>query len=336
MIVSTQISWPAVNFPAASGANNYLVYNASGGVVANATNANPSGQVATGTVSATVTYDDTQTGTIWTIRPVDSVTSPTIWGPAQSVVVGKLNCRGWFRAAIRKSMADRSDVVGISATLADDELNHFIENAIRDYSIKFPLDGDTTIQVNLGGPPGDRQYSLPSDCYRVTQVSYNRVNGHLVMYLEEMPWKGGETESTNWVGYAKFGIWQSPLGGRYYPGHYYVFEGNLWIDFDPGQPTDYMVVHYKKLYPLPSDDVTLLTIPEADLELILLYAEAQAWLLMESKDVRLSRWRTKDDGSRRDDMPTEKMSTRLFNAYNQKLIERRTLRVRNIRLVRRT
>lgn len=334
MQVLETISWqPQIDWPAPTqdhaGALNYAVYKAPdmSTIVASVTD---------GSTSVAVTYDDSQPAT-FIIRPVDNVSAPTQFGPSQAVVFGYVLNRAWFRSHIRKSMSDRGDEADATITLTDDELNGFINEAIRDYSIRFPTQKDTTIPVNMtGDPKTDRNYDLPDGCYEVISVRYSRATGHMDMFLKQMPYKGGETMSTNWVGYAKFGVWQSPLGGRYFPGNYYVWEKQLWLDFDPTDPSDLIYINYKALYPLPTDDITVIPIPEEHVELVTLYAEAKAWLAVESKDVRLSRWRTREDGGSRKDMPTEVMSNRMFNAYKQKVNELRTLRTRPLRLVRRT
>ena len=332
MIVSTAITFQVIPWPSTESANNYLVYNGSNpSPVAQITNA--AANEAT-SASATISYDDAVAGTIFIIRPVDDVNTPTQYGPSQSVVIGTMKNRGWLRSYVRKSMGDRADNSN-TPTLSDDELNDFINDAIRDYSMKFPVQKDNEITLTTGNTVTDRVYPLPADVYEIVQVQYHRPDNTMDYYLKPMDWKGGETGTTNFVGFAKFGIWQSPLGGRYFPGNYYVWEGKLNIDFDPRGDGDTLKVRYKALYTLPLDDVTTLLIPDEDMELIQLYTLAQAWKEMESKDTLLSRWRTKDDGGRRDDMPTEKMSTRLFNAYQQKLKERLTLRLRHGRLVRR-
>ena len=76
---------------------------------------------------------------------------------------------------------------------------------------------------------------------------------------------------------------------------------------------------------------------QEDLELLSLYAQMKCWIRVEGQDTRLSRWRSKEDagGGARDALPTAKMSTAIKKLYDQRLNDRRELRVRTLRLVRR-
>jgi hypothetical protein len=325
MLVTRIITWQAVSWPLADAATRYQVFENGVTQVADVSDA----------LTASVTYDDSLPGVVYIIRPTDG----SDFGPSQAIVFANqpLNNRAWLRSYVRKAMSDRiDDGKENTPTLSDDELNEYINDAIRNYSVEFPLERDYTITLLAGGElAGARDYQLPTDCQKVIQARYNQANSHLELYLKEASFKGGETTATSWIGYPKLGIIQPPIGGRYYPGHFDVYENRLHLDFDPLGNGDTLSIRYLANYPYPTDDLSAITIPTNDIEMLTLYVEGKAWLAIEGKDVRLSRWRTKDDGGRRDDMPTEKMSTRMFNAWNVWLNQRRSIRPKVYRLVRR-
>ncbi len=327
MIITTSVSWQSVPFMGADASDQYAVFVNAG--------ATPSYTTSGGITSTDVQIEDTDPGTVFIIRPTDGVN----YGPSQTVVIASqpLNNRAWIRDQIRKRIADRVDLgVQATPTVIDDEINAYLNDAIREYSMHFPIEREYPITLLAGGQIGTaRDYQLPDDFYKVILVRYNQVGTNYELYLRESSFKGGETTATSWSGYPKLGIIQSPLGGRFYPGHYDIWENALHVDFDPLGNGDTMTVRYWALHRYPTSDVAVLDVPEVDIEMIMKRTEASAWLEIESKDVRLSRWRTKDDGSRRDDMPTEKMSTRLFNAWNQWVAQRRSMRPQSFKLVRR-
>lgn len=324
MQIEQNITWQPVNWPSTNAAAHYAIY----------TNAATSPSQIVSTTNATVSYDDSLPGTVFLIRPCDAATSPTAFGPAQSVVVSQqpLNNRAWLRSYVRKTIADRYDLDGATPTITDDELTDFINDAIRHYSQAFPLEKVETITLGYQV----RDYNLPADWYSPILLMYDRHDdSNFQQYLKEQPYKGGESTATSWLGYPKLGILQPPVGGRFYPGHFDVYDGQIHLDFDPRGDGDTLVVRYGAIYPYPTDEITDLATPELDVELLSIYVQALAWKEIESKDVRLSRWRDKQDGGRRDDLPTEKMSTRLFNAWNQAIKERLSYRPKTYRLVRR-
>lgn len=330
MNITEALSWQTANWPtAATAAADYAIF-----INANST---PYLSSTAGQTSATVTYDDANPGYVFLIRPTDG----TNYGPAQTIVRANtpLNNRAWIRDYIRKSINDRLDIINVSRKLlvTDDELNGYINDAIREYTLMFPLEKDYTITLIAGGERGGaRDYQLPVDFQRVVTARYNQANSNLQLFLREEPFKGGETTATSWVGYPKLGILQPPIGGRYYPGHYDIYEGSIHLDFDPLGNGDTITLRYVAAFPYPTDDVTPLSIPEDDLKMILLHIEANCWKEIEGKDVSLSRFdRGASGNARRDDMPTEKMSTRLFNAWKQWIDTRRSLRPKTYRLVRR-
>jgi hypothetical protein len=284
MQVTTTIAWQSVNWPDnVTAATRYRVFENGITQVADVSDV----------TSASVSYDDSLPGVVYIIRPTDG----TAYGPSQAVVVGNqpLNNRAWLRSYVRKAMSDRIDDGKANIpTLTDDEINEYINDAIRNYSVEFPLERDYAITLLAGGETsGARDYQLPNDLQKVILVRYSQANSHLQLYLKEMSFKGGETTATSWIGYPKLGIIQPPIGGRYYPGHYDVWENRLHLDFDPLGNGDTLTVRYSANYAYPADDLSPLTIPVNDLEMLTLYVEGKAWLAIEGKDVRLSRWRNK-------------------------------------------
>lgn len=323
MNITQTITWNSVNWPASSAAIQYAIFANQGTTPV---------QTVLNTTSASVSYDDSQ-GVTFVIRPTDG----TNYGPAQTITLSNMPMptRGWLRTYVRAAIAD-PNLAGSTPTVSEDELNLYINDAIREYSTRFPMQQERVIQLLAGGSDaGARDYQLPADFVYEETVLYKQIDTHLQLYLKRMPWKGGETSASTWVGYPKLGIIQPPMGGRFYPGHYDIYEGAIHIDFDPRGNGDTLTVRYCSTYPYLTDDVTPTPIPLTDFQMLALYAQARAWMEIEGKDVRLSRWRTREDGSRRDDMPTEKMSTRMFNAWNQWINDRMNLRPQTRRLVRR-
>ncbi len=323
MIISQPISWQSVNWPLDGPAEEYAIFE-------NGNTLPPSYTTMGGATTATVQYDDAGTGVVFIIRPTDG----TNYGPSQTVVLSPqpMDNRAWVRVRVRKLMADRTDTPEATIpNLPDDELNDYINDAIRNYSLHCPLQSEATISCAYQV----RDYALPSDFYKIDNVMYQRTTMNFKLYLKEKSFKGGESTATSWFGYPKLGIIQPPPGGRFYGGNFDIWEGEIHIDYDPFGDGDTLVMRYSALLPYPPDDITPIEVPEEDMEMLITYVEAKAWFAIEAQDVLLSRWRTREDGGRRDDLPTDKISTRLFNAWNQWIQERRTLRPRQLRLVRR-
>ena len=188
-----------------------------------------------------------------------------------------------------------------------------------------------TVDIN-GNTIGVRSYNVPSDFYLVKTIEYVTADGNLHLYLKEKPWRGGETTATSYMGYPKLGILLSPLSGRYYPGHYEVFNNQITVDWDPAGNGDYLNLRYLGQRALPVNDADILTITLQDAELISLYAQFKAWMRIEGSDVRLSRWK---EPGKRDDLPTLKQSMMIRNIYQERVNDRREQRPRVHRLVRR-
>jgi hypothetical protein len=326
MLITQTFSWPSVNWPASTASAQYAVFQTY-----------PSGvstplQIVS-TTSALLSYDDT-VAKVFQIRPTDG----TLYGPeVTAFVIGSVPCRGYLRQKIRFAISDQASTTGITLNWSDQEINTYIEEGLNELSPLFPRDADTTIQmlpptIVNGMSVGTRQYALPTDCYTVRTVEYVDQTGRIHLYLKEKPFRGGESTATTYLGYPKLGIMLQPMAGRFYPGHYDQYENSLFIDWDPSGDGDYMHLRYAARYPIPTDDATLFTVQPEDVELISLHAQMKCWLRVEAQDTRLSRW---TEGRKRDDLPTKQMSAIIKQLYDQRVNERREMRVKPLRLVRR-
>ena len=328
MLITQTISWPAVNWPSNATATQYTVLQ----VYLNTAVTNVVITSVT-TTSAEVTYDDT-IPVIFQIRPTSGSDPTTLtYGPECAVVVnGYVPCRAYLRQTIRQAIADQSNASGVTLNWSDDELNSNIQQALSELNILFPLESHTTITLVTS----QRQYDLPTDFYLVKTCEYVTVDGKLHLYLKEKPFVGGESTATSYIGYPKLGILLSPLAGRFYPGHYDVYQNQLNLDWDAAGDGDVLNIRYAARRVFPIDDSSLMTgsSPE-DLNLLSLRAQMLCWLRVEGQDARLSRWRTRDDGSQRADLPTLKHSMVIKQLYNELVNDRKELRPRVKRLVRR-
>lgn len=338
MQITQLLSWPATNWPtASSAAAQYTVFQiypgSSPSVVSGLS------QVS-GTTSATLTYDDSQ-NLAFQVRPSSGVLPTQTYGPETAVfVVGYVPCRAWLRQHVRTALSDQANASGVTLNWSDDELNGYIQDALIELNILFPVEQDTTVTLLpptvLGGvSQGVRNYAMSTDFYRIKSVEYITVDGKLHLYLKEKPFIGGESTATSYIGYPKLGILLQPLAGRYFPGHFEVYENTLQLDWDPAGDGDSLHVKYLGKRPFPQNDGDLMIVLPEDMALLSLRVQMSCWLRVEGQDTRLSRWRSKEDGSRRDDMPTVKHSDVIKRLYNELVNDRRELRVRAWRLVRR-
>lgn len=333
MQISQTISWPASNWPSTSAATQYTV------LQIYPTISQPVVQTVNNTTSASLSYDDAQ-AFVFQVRP-SSGASPggLTYGPEiLAIATQYVPCRAYIRQEVRKALADRADTVGANVVWTDDEINGYIRDALVEFNIMFPTEEDTTIMLvgaPLVGGQGQRNYPLPTDLYYIRTVEYVTTDGKLHLYLKEKPFRGGESTATSYLGYPKLGILLSPLAGRYYPGHYSMYEQQIWIDWDPAGDGDYLHIQYGGKRPLPTSDADMLSLNQEDITLISLRTQMSCWLRIEGNDTRLSRWRTREDGGSRGDMPTVKMSSEIQRLYNQMVMDRRELRPKVRRLMRR-
>jgi hypothetical protein len=219
-----------------------------------------------------------------------------------------------------------------AARFSDSELLTYANDAINDYSRHFRLQKTAQIAVSAGGLERNTRFFLPEPCERVVRIAYTV--GNVVRYLIEKPYRAGEvTRIPGAEGFAGFRIPRTIIMGpsRAWLGHYELSTDetdadtlvSFKIDFVPDQAAyftiDYLVKH--TLFD-PNNPASTTDVPAEDIELLDLYAQAKAWLRIESQDTSLSRWRTREEGSRRDDSPVIPHATRLFAAYEQKKRDR--------------
>jgi hypothetical protein len=323
MQITQPYSWPAVNWPDGSTpATQYTIFrvypDVTPTIIATAT-----------TTTAQIVYDDT-TASVYQIRPSAGTDPNATYGPeAATFVIGTVSCRAWLRQRVRQALADRLDA-GTTVTWPDDEINGYIEDAITELNVLFPVErGDLTIPLLQN----ERDYQLPSDFFQINTVCFNTMDGHLQLFLKEMPFRGGESTATSYIGYPKLGILLPPRGGRFYTGHFDIYDGALHLDWDPTDVGDTLIVRYYGRRAIPVSDATLLDdFSSDDLTLILLRTQMSCCYRIEAQDSRLSRW---IDTKKRDDMPTIRHSAAIKQLYDQIVNDRREQRPRVHRLVRR-
>lgn len=331
MNITQLLTWPATNWPASSPATEYSVFQVY-------PNSSPTVITTSSTTSASIAFNDSQ-NLVYQIRPSSS-SGPT-YGPEIAVfVVGYVPCRAWLRQNVRQAIADRTDGANATINWPDDELNGYIQNALIELNVLFPIDADTTITLQPNSTPGImqsgiRDYDLPADFFQARTIEYITVDGKLHLFLKEKPFKGGESTATSYLGYPKLGILLSPVAGRYYPGHYDIYENQVHIDWDPAGDGDYLKMRYAAKRPFPANDADIMNVAPDDMALLSLRTQMACWLRIEGNDTRLSRWRTREDGGKRDDMPTVRHSLVIKGIYNEMVNDRRELRPKVRRLVRR-
>jgi hypothetical protein len=334
MQISQHITWDAVAWPDVTNATQYTIFQVYPNTVTALQN------VATN--SAQLTYDDA-VASAFQIRPSSGALDALTVGPEVMVyTTGYVPCRGWLRQKVRKALADRADSSStVTITWPDDEINEYITEAIGELNILFPIQASESIMMQ---PPivdttdhtvGVRNYNLPADFYLLNTVEYVTNNGNLHLFLKEKPWRGGESTATSYLGYPKLGILLSPIAGRFYVGHYQVYQNQLQLDFDPPGDGDYVNINYLGRRPIPTNDGDIISVNLEDMELLSLYTQMKCWLRIEVQDARLSRWRGNPDGANRDGLPTVKHWIQIKQLYDQRLNDRRENRPRARRLVRR-
>lgn len=324
MQITQTISWPATTWPSTGNASQYSVLrlypDATPTVVSTVT-----------TTSASLTFDDSA-ALVFQVRPSSGVDPSLTYGPEVSVfVVGYVPCRAWLRQQVRAALADRADQAGTTINWPDDEINGYIQQSLAELNTLFPVDRDTTLPLVTS----QRDYTLPDDFYLMRSVEYVTSNGKLHLYLKDKPFRAGESTATSYIGYPKLGIMLSPLAGRFYPGHFDVYEGQIHLDWDAAGDGDYIHLRYSGKRAFPSSDGEIMQVTPEDMNLLSLRTQMFCWMRTEFQDSRLSRWRTREDGGRRDDMPTLRAYNDIKRLYNELVNDRRELRPRFRRLERR-
>jgi hypothetical protein len=193
-----------------------------------------------------------------------------------------------FLAEVRLDVQD----TGATPRWTDEMLWIYTKDAIRDYSQWFPKRVDRLLIAPVNGV-----YSLPADY--VDDVYVECPEDRILERRQEIPGR-------------RYGSITRPL-------YYHIQGGNLYLNGSP-LDGDNLYLTYDAVHPVPAsetDTTFVLTVPDADIELIRLYVRAQVHAQMRSKQARLDRF---EPGSgRRDDNPLTPEMTNLMADYNSKI-----------------
>lgn len=274
---------------------------------------------AVSSVTTTGISMDESTNKVVQVRGYDG----TAYNSVETFVQGRPTILAQLRKEVRREL---NDTEASAYKWTNEEINQYIIQAIEDYSKHFPRDRSTTLTT----VDEQRDYTL-AGAVKIKNVFYLRDS--VRYYLKPKEWKGGELElidSTPTTFFDKLGV-RVRTGSRYYGGHYTYDDDTLSVDFDPDVGYS-LVVDYGAVHTIPLLDTDAMTIAQSDWEILSLYAQAKAWSRDAGKDASLSRW--DDNPGRRDDNPLIPRETRLFNAYTQKIKEKKGSRIRTMRRVR--
>jgi hypothetical protein len=196
--------------------------------------------------------------------------------------------------------SDLKDTNSASYRWSDEVLYIYTVDAIRDYSIHFPLRVDR-YELTVG----DGCYALPNDfVYEIfVECPQDR-------FLEKR--------------YTRQGITYKTLPNR--PWYYYIDGGNLYLMGSP-RDEDSVLLTYSCLHSVPtseSDTTFVLTVPDRDLELLRLYVKAQAIGSMRTKGARLDQYKMT---GKRNDNPLQPETMSIIEEYDRKIQERKPARV---------
>jgi hypothetical protein len=180
----------------------------------------------------------------------------------------------------------------------DKLLHSYLREAVSDYSQFLPLTfEDVQLTQDTDNP---KKFMLPADF--IDDISVSCPAGH---YLEPRRGRLG----------TKVVVSSRPL--------FYHTDGNrnLYLDADPG--TDAVLLSYKALHPIPTSETDKefsFTIPDANMELIMLYLEGKVNTKIRNSQARLDRFKI-GAGSRTDN-PMAEEAQDFFEEYRRKLAER--------------
>jgi len=190
----------------------------------------------------------------------------------------------------------RADLKDTASTprWSDSSLFVWAKDAIRDYSIHFP------VQKSVVLTESDGKYELPSDFEHDVYVTCPDD-----AYLERRDTRPG-------VEYLEV----------FRPTLYTIREGFLYLNGSPSTGEN-VTLFYEAKHPVPASetDTTFeLTIPEGDEELIRLYVKAKATEQIRTLTSNLDRF--SPGSGRRDDNPLEPETSNLMGEYYRKIAER--------------
>ncbi len=194
---------------------------------------------------------------------------------------------GTLLADIRADLQDTSE----KPRWANDTLYVYAKDALRDYSLWFPRRIDRLELTNVEG-----KYSLPNDFIEDIQVECPPDT-----LLERRLDRPG-------VRYRRNNL------------YYFIQGGSLYL---AGAPLGEQVfLTYLASHPVPGstgETDFVLTVPDADLELIRLYVKAKIYGLMRSKTATLDRYKPVGD---RQDNPLQPETEDLWGEYYAKIAQR--------------
>jgi hypothetical protein len=200
---------------------------------------------------------------------------------------------GELETAIRVSIGDPA---GDSQRYAEAELLEYVKDAIRDYSVQFPVFTRLEITELTVAPVS---FAIPDDCLSIIGV--------------EVGW-GGRLKC--WV--PKNEPYAQTSGMP--PAFYYIEGDTIYLNGDPGAKTTYLL--YRRARALPAESADVIEAPDTDLDLITAFAMARCQLRIALQAAPIDRWR--EDG-RRDDNPLLEPYKELMALYRRAISERKGL-----------
>jgi hypothetical protein len=205
-----------------------------------------------------------------------------------------------LRTKARSFIKDSGDGVTVPQKVADEELTDYAVYAIADYSTHFPRSlvqtHSTPVTVPLD-PPTDM---IPQeDAVQLVEVSS-------AFWTEVTLREGSSLPAT---------------------GNYWYWRGEqIYLSSTPEVP---VYVHYNGLHDLPDQDADVITVPAANLELLVVYMAAKFHQKMGTVAAKLDRFR---ESGKRNDNPLVTMHDLLMQDYLDKIADRMhrgTVRIRS-------
>ena len=195
----------------------------------------------------------------------------------------------------------RTDLQDEAATprWSDHLLYLYAKDGIRDYSLWFPKRVDN-LALTLVNGRSEGPYPLPSDFIEDIQVECPA--GYFLQRIQIKP----NTRRLK--------------GTSQFANYYYIQGGNLYL----GSPAaDVPSLTYLASHAVPTseaDDVFVVTVPDADLELIRLYIKAKVNAQMRTRQASLDRFKV--GSGKRDDNPLAPEVDDVWKEYNDAIIKR--------------
>lgn len=168
-----------------------------------------------------------------------------------------MTTRANLRTILRNQGLDES-------TWSETELNQWIADAIGEYSWHFPRYLESTGNACT---EDQREYPLPSGCLAVLRVEYPEGEDP-PRYLERTAAEDLRpgTYAIRWGGFN-------------------MAQGVLFLGDRPSASGTYGI-HYQAIHDYPDDDVTELTVPDEDLDILVLYVIWKAYRRLELDEAK--------------------------------------------------